>query len=55
MSNLAIECRGVSLQIQQLVIQVDEFCTLRITLPCGKDTGFQHVMVSLEQPMSVDS
>ncbi len=49
-----VERRGIPLQIRQLVIQVDEFRSVRITLPYGKDTALQRMMLSLQEPVLVD-
>lgn len=54
MANLPIERRGIPLQIRQLVIQVDEFRSVRITLPYGKDTALQRMMLSLQEPVLID-
>ena len=54
MANLPVERRGTPLQIRQLVIQVDEFRSVRVALPYGKDTALQCMMLSLQEPVLVD-
>jgi len=47
MGNLPVERRGPLFQRRDLIAQVDEFRSVRITLPYGKDTALQRVVVAL--------
>lgn len=54
MGNLPVERRGPLFQRRDLIAQVDEFRSVRITLPYGKDTALQRMMLSLQEPVLVD-
>ena len=54
MGNLPVERRGPLFQRRDLIAQVDEFWSVRITLPYGKDTALQRIMLSLQEPVLVD-